>query len=884
MTEKELPKGYEPKEIEEKWINFWEQEKTFTPEVNQVKRPYSIVIPPPNVTGTLHMGHALNITLQDILCRFHRQIGYDVLWVPGTDHAGIATQNVVERELAKEGKTRDDLGREKFVERVWEWKEEYGNKILNQVKKLGASVDWTRLRFTMDEGLSRAVREVFVRLYEEGLIYQGDYIINWCPRCHTALADLEVEHEEIEGGLYHIRYPLKDGSGEVIVATTRPETMLGDTAVAVHPEDERYKDLIGKKVILPLVGREIPVIADEYVDREFGTGCLKVTPAHDVNDFELGRKHNLALVKVIDDWGKMTIEAGEEFAGLDRFECRKKIIKKLEEEGLLVKQEKHQHGVGHCYRCHTVIEPYVSKQWFVKVKGLAKKAREAVEKGNTKIFPYHWTKTYFEWLDNIRDWCISRQIWWGHRIPAWTCTECGKLSVSREDLLKCPSCNSEKLIQEEDVLDTWFSSALWPFSTLGWPDKTKELEVFYPTSVLVTGFDILFFWVARMMMMGLHFMQDVPFKDVYIHALVRDAKGQKMSKSKGNVIDPLIMIDKYGTDALRFTLTAFAAMGRDIKLSEERIEGYKHFINKIWNASRFALMNLDENCFECELENVKGLVHEWILHRLEEVKAKVKEAIESYNFNEAAQVLYQFIWHEFCDWYLELIKPVLYGDSKEAKLQAKTCLRQVLGEALILLHPIIPFVTQEVWTYLPGVKEKDLSKIPFPPFRPECLRPEVLEQMEFLQEVISGVRNVKAELGISLGQKVSLLGRVDDAEAKAFLENHKELIIFLARLQEIDIEENPNIPEGCAGFVAKGFEFFVPVKGLVDIEAELARLEKELNKINKELAIIDKKLANPSFLKKAPLEVVEKEKAKASEYKEKKEKIEKLYARLEEIK
>lgn len=884
MAEKELPKGYEPKEIEEKWINFWEEEKTFTPEVNQVKRPYSIVIPPPNVTGTLHMGHALNITLQDILCRFHRQIGYDVLWVPGTDHAGIATQNVVERELAKEGKTRDDLGREKFVERVWEWKEEYGNKILNQVKKLGASVDWTRLRFTMDEGLSRAVREVFVRLYEEGLIYQGDYIINWCPRCHTALADLEVEHEEIEGGLYHIRYPLKDGSGEVIVATTRPETMLGDTAVAVHPEDERYQNLIGKKVILPLVGREIPVIADEYVDREFGTGCLKVTPAHDVNDFELGRKHNLSLVKVIDDWGKMTLEAGEEFAGLDRFECRKKIIKKLEEQGFLVKQERHQHGVGHCYRCHTIIEPYVSKQWFVKVKGLAKKAREAVEKGDTKIFPYHWTKIYFEWLDNIRDWCISRQIWWGHRIPAWTCAECGKLSVSREDLTKCPSCNSENLIQEEDVLDTWFSSALWPFSTLGWPDKTKELEVFYPTSVLVTGFDILFFWVARMMMMGLHFMEDVPFKDVYIHALVRDAKGQKMSKSKGNVIDPLIMIDKYGTDALRFTLTAFAAMGRDIKLSEERIEGYKHFINKIWNASRFALMNLDENCFECELENVKGLVHEWILHRLEEVKAKVKEAIESYNFNEAAQVMYQFVWHEFCDWYLELIKPVLYGDNKEEKLQAKTCLRQVLGETLILLHPIIPFVTQEVWTYLPGVKEKDLSKIPFPPFRPECLHAEVLEQMEFLQEVISGVRNVKAELGISLGQRVSLLGRVDEAEARSFLEKHKELITFLARLQDMEIKENPDIPEGCAGFVAKGFEFFVPVKGLVDIEAELARLEKELNKINKELSIIEKKLANPSFLKKAPVEVVEKEKAKAGEYKEKKEKIEKLYARLEKIK
>ncbi|HCO12505.1 MAG TPA: valine--tRNA ligase, partial [Desulfonauticus sp.] len=465
MAVKELAKGYEPKDIEDKWISYWEENKTFTPEVEKVKRPYSIVIPPPNVTGTLHMGHALNITLQDILCRFHRQLGYDVLWVPGTDHAGIATQNVVERQLAQEGKTRDDLGREKFVERVWQWKEEYGNKILNQVKKLGASVDWTRLRFTMDEGLSRAVREVFVRLYEEGLIYQGDYIINWCPRCHTALADLEVEHEDIDGGLYHLRYPLEDGSGEVVVATTRPETMLGDTAVAVHPEDERYKHLIGKKVILPLVGRKIPIIADEYVDREFGTGCLKVTPAHDVNDFELGRKHNLPLVNVIDDWGKMTSEAGE-FAGLDRFECRKKILERLAEQGYLLEQEKHRHSVGHCYRCHTVIEPYVSKQWFVKVKDLAKRAREAVAQGETKIFPEHWTKTYFEWLDNIRDWCISRQIWWGHRIPAWTCEECGELSVSREDLTQCPGCGSANLKQEEDVLDTWFSSALWPFSTL----------------------------------------------------------------------------------------------------------------------------------------------------------------------------------------------------------------------------------------------------------------------------------------------------------------------------------------------------------------------------------------------------------------------------------
>ncbi|SDN69047.1 valyl-tRNA synthetase [Desulfonauticus submarinus] len=882
MPDRELPKGYEPKQVEDKWISFWEEERTFSPKVEEVKKPYSIVIPPPNVTGTLHMGHALNITLQDILCRFHRQIGYDVLWVPGTDHAGIATQNVVEKALAKEGKTRQDLGRDKFIDRVWEWKEEYGGKILNQVRKLGASVDWTRLRFTMDEGLSKAVREVFVQLYEEGLIYKGDYIINWCPRCHTALADLEVEYSDVDGGLYYLRYPLKDDSGEVIIATTRPETMLGDTAVAVNPKDERYSHLIGKKVVLPLVNREIPIIGDAYVDMEFGTGCLKVTPAHDVNDFELGRKHKLESVKVIDDWGKMTEDAGE-FAGLDRFECRKKIVDVLKQKGFLVKQEPYKHSVGHCYRCNTVIEPYVSKQWFVKVGPLAKRARDAVAEGKTKIYPEQWTKTYFEWLDNIRDWCISRQIWWGHRIPAWTCEECGKLSVSRQDLTSCPNCGSEKIWQEEDVLDTWFSSALWPFSTLGWPEKTKELEIFYPTSALVTGFDILFFWVARMMMMGLHFMKDVPFKDVYIHALVRDAKGQKMSKSKGNVIDPLVIIEKYGTDALRFTLTAFAAMGRDIKLSEERIEGYRHFINKIWNAARFALMNLEDNC-DYDLEMVVGLPHEWILHRLEEVKQKVKDSILSYNFNEAAQSLYQFVWHEFCDWYLELIKPALYGEQKEKKNIAQTCLRQVLGEILILLHPIIPFVTQEIWTYLPGVKQKNLAKLGFPPFRPEFVKPEVQTQMEFLQGVISGVRNIKAELGISLGTKLSLWGRVKEKNDLDFLLSHQQYIETLARLNDVHLDTDLKEPEGAAVFVVKGYEFFVPVKDVVDIEAELKRLAKELNKIQKDLNIVEKKLSNDSFLNKAPKAVVEKEKAKKAELEDKKVKLEFLYDKLKRLK
>jgi valyl-tRNA synthetase len=886
MGAQELSKGYDPRGVEEKWLKFWEEKKSFSPDANKVKKPYSIVIPPPNVTGTLHMGHALNLTLQDILCRFHRQLGYDVLWVPGTDHAGIATQNVVEKALAKEGKTRQMLGREKFIKRVWEWKEEYGNKILNQIRRIGASVDWSRLRFTMDQGLSRAVREVFVRLYEEGLIYQGDYIINWCPRCHTALADLEVEHEEVLGALYYIKYPLAGGTdakGEVIVATTRPETMLGDTAVAVHPEDEKYSHLVGQEVILPLVQRKIPIIADSYVDREFGTGCLKVTPAHDMNDFELGKKHQLDLIQVIDDEGRMNEQAGPEFAGLDRFECREKVVQLLEEQGFLVKKEDLRHSVGHCYRCHTVIEPYVSKQWFVKVEPLAKKARDAVADGKTKIFPEHWTKTYFEWLDNIKDWCISRQIWWGHRIPAWTCESCGHLIVAREDPPECPKCKSVHLSQEEDVLDTWFSSALWPFSTLGWPEKTHELEKFYPTSVLVTGFDILFFWVARMMMMGLHFMKDVPFRHVYIHALVRDAQGQKMSKSKGNVIDPLLMMDKFGTDAFRFTLTAFAAMGRDIKMSEERIEGYRHFINKIWNAARFALMHLAEETEEEKVEfepaRLSGLAHQWILHRLEEVKSEVRKALLAYQFNDAAGTLYQFVWHEFCDWYLEMIKPELYGEDEAVKAGARACLKQVLMEILILLHPIIPFVTQEVWSYIPGEKNLNLAQESYPETRAECLQPDIVEKMQFLQDVVVSVRNIRSELGIAPAQRLKLYLRAD-GDDRDFLLTQKNLIMHLARLEVLEIEPDLTPPSGSASNVVKGYELYVPVKDLVDIESELARLDKELKKINKELEIVSRKLANEGFVNKAPAHVVDKEKLKLKEFEDKKIKLEKLRERL----
>ncbi|MFV0422262.1 valine--tRNA ligase, partial [Oleidesulfovibrio sp.] len=680
MAENALPKGYEPQDIENRWRTHWEENKTFTPDMDAEGDPYSIVIPPPNVTGALHMGHALNLTLQDILCRYHRQKGRKVLWVPGTDHAGIATQNVVERQLAKEGKGRHDLGREKFIERVWEWREEYGNRILGQIRKMGASVDWTRERFTMDEGLSRAVRQVFVKLYEDGLIYKGDYIINWCPRCHTALADDEVDHSAEKGALHYINYPLEDGSGHLTIATTRPETMLADTAIAVHPEDERFAHLIGKHAILPLVGRKLIIIGDKYVDREFGTGCLKVTPAHDHNDWELGRKHNLEVLNILTEDGLLSEDAGPDFAGLDCPAARKKILVMLEEKGFLDRIEPHDHNVGHCYRCKTVVEPYVSTQWFVAMTKLAPRARAAVP-AQTQIFPETWEKTYYNWLDNIRDWCISRQIWWGHRIPAWTCEECGELIVAMDAPTSC-KCGCTKLSQDEDVLDTWFSSALWPFSTMGWPDNTEELKQFYPTSVLVTGFDILFFWVARMMMMGLQFMDEIPFHHVYIHALVRDEHGKKMSKSTGNVIDPVEMIDKYGTDSLRFTLTAFAAMGRDVKLSEARIEGYRHFINKIWNAARFALMNLpEEKPAACDLDKVEGLHHRWILHRLEEVKQAIDSSLTSYRFNEAAQTLYKFFWNELCDWYLELSKPDMQAGG-ERREQAQFVLWTALKEVL----------------------------------------------------------------------------------------------------------------------------------------------------------------------------------------------------------
>lgn len=864
MNRELLPKAYDFKEVEPKWYEFWLKKDFFHANVNSPKPSFSIVIPPPNVTGQLHMGHALNNTLQDILCRYKRLQGYEVLWVPGTDHAGIATQNVVERELAAEGKTRYDLGREAFVERVWQWKEKYGNIIINQLKRLGASCDWKRQRFTMDEGLSKAVRLVFVRLYREGLIYRGERMINWCPRCATALANIEVEAEEKDGAFYYIKYPLEDGSGHITVATTRPETMLGDTAVAVHPEDDRYQNLVGKKVILPLVGRPIPIIADEYVDKDFGTGALKVTPAHDFNDFELGQKHGLDFVQVIDASGKMTAQAGSKYEGLDRYECRKAVVEDLQARGLLERIEPYRHRVGHCYRCKNVVEPMMSLQWFVRTKPLAEKAIEAVRKGKTRIIPSKWEKDYFNWLENIEDWCISRQIWWGHRIPAWYCDSCGEIIVSEEDPTNCAHCGSSKIYQDPDVLDTWFSSALWPFTTLGWPEKTKELERFYPTSVLVTGFDILFFWVARMMMMGIHFMGDVPFYDVYVHALVRDAHGQKMSKSRGNVIDPLVMIEKYGTDAFRFTLTAFAVQGRDIKLSEERIEGYRHFVNKIWNASRLLLMNLDDFDPSVEIPSKSDrLFHRWILSRLHDVIVDVRNAMDEYRFNDYAQTLYQFFWHEYCDWYLEMIKPELYGTDKKNRTIAQAIASFVLKQVLIMLHPIMPFVTEELWHKLPNAKGS-IMEASFPAEDSQWKDADAEKEMRFFQELVTAIRNIRGEMNIAPGIEVEVVCRYQEEKEKEIAEAYEYLVKELARVKKLTIYPMVSSlkPKFAASAVAGSCEVSVILKDLLDFDAEIRRIEKEIGKLESELTIIQKKLHNEDFLKKAPEEIVEKEKDK----------------------
>ena len=880
MSQGALPKGYEFTEVEAHWYRYWEERNFFRADETSRKPPYSIVIPPPNVTGQLHMGHALNNTLQDILCRYKRLKGFEVLWVPGTDHAGIATQNVVERKLGAEGLTRHSIGREAFVQRVWEWRANYGGIIINQLKRLGASCDWSRERFTMDEGLSQAVRQVFVSLYNKGLIYRGKRMINWCPRCMTALANIEVEGEELGGSLYYIRYPLVSGKGSLVVATTRPETMLGDTAVAVNPEDHRYKALIGQKVVLPIVGRNIPVIADSYVEREFGTGALKVTPAHDFNDFELSVKHGLDLVQVIDDRGTMTEQTGR-YSGMDRFACRRLILKDLEEAGHLVKIEAYTHRVGHCYRCHNVVEPMLSLQWFVATKPLAEAAVKAVKHGKTKIVPPKWEKDYFNWLENLEDWCISRQIWWGHRIPAWYCQNCGDVIVSMEAPLECPNCPGAPVEQDPDVLDTWFSSGLWPFSTMGWPQNTLELEKFYPTSVLVTAFDILFFWVARMMMMGLEFMREVPFREVYVHALVRDAEGHKMSKSRGNVIDPLLMMDKYGTDALRFALTAFAVQGRDVKLSEERVEGYKHFVNKIWNAARLVLMNLEEFKGPVEIpEKPPALANRWILSRLQRVAAEASESLDSYYFNQYAQVLYQFLWHEYCDWYLEIVKPDFYGEDAEAGAQARSVAATVLEKVLVLLHPVMPFITEEIWHKLPHTSGESIMKEAFPEAQAHRIDPEAEAQMETLMAVIVAIRNIRGEMNVSPALKVEVVCLCEQGSELDLLIEHERTIAGLAKVSRLAAARagEMNKPRYAAGALVGNMEVFVVLKDILDFESESNRLQKELSKLEKEFGLTHRKLSNDDFLQKAPAEVIEKEREKNARLAEK---MEKLNRRLE---
>jgi len=878
MASKVLDKSYDPHQVEEKWYHYWEERGYFRADENSEQKAYSIVIPPPNVTGVLHIGHALNNTLQDILIRFKRMEGYNVLWMPGTDHAGIATQNVVEKQLLEEGLDRHTLGREKFIDRVWKWKEQSGGTIIGQLKKLGASCDWSRERFTMDEGLSEAVKEVFIRLYQEGLIYRSHYIINWCPRCQTALSDLEVEHQEALGKLYHLKYPFKETNRFVVVATTRPETMLGDTAVAVNPEDKRYQAVIGKKVILPVVNREIPVIADPYVDIEFGTGCLKITPAHDFNDFEIGLKHGLEQIKVIDEAGRMNENAGP-YQGKDRFECREEIVEDFGRDGILIKIEDYRHVVGHCYRCKTIVEPNLSLQWFVKTKPLAKTAIEAVRDDRTRIIPEVWEKTYFEWMENIRDWCISRQIWWGHRIPAWYCGQCGEVIVSKETPASCPKCGSDRLNPEIDVLDTWFSSALWPFSTMGWPKETKELKRFYPTSVLVTGFDILFFWVARMMMMGLKFMGDVPFRDVYIHGLVRDERGEKYSKTRGNVVDPLDLIDRFGADALRFTLAALTMPGSDLKLSESRTEGYRHFANKIWNASRFSLMNLEKFNVDEMTQEVPpkefSLPDRWIRGRLNQVIREVRKSLEDYKFNEASHVLYQFIWHEFCDWYLELTKLYLYkeGGKKRQNLTQRTLL-EVLDAILRLLHPFMPFITEEIWQQLPQRKENEsvmIAEFPKPDKRYDD--EEVADEMALVIEVINALRNIRGEMNLPPGEQIVALFRTKREDVEKRLRENQSFIQSLALVNQFKFGQDLEKPLYSAFVVVRDIEIFVPMDRS-RMEEEAKRLQKEILKIEKESAFVMKKLSNEQFLSKAPREVVEEVKAKASEFRSQREKLE----------
>ncbi|SHE35318.1 valyl-tRNA synthetase [Caldanaerobius fijiensis DSM 17918] len=859
---KELPKTYDPSDFEARLYKNWLDKGYFVAHIDEKKEPFTIVMPPPNITGYLHMGHAIDNTLQDIIVRWKRMQGYNVLWLPGTDHASIATEVKIVEQLREEGLSKYDLGREKFLERAWKWKEKYGGRILEQLKRLGSSCDWTRVRFTMDERCSRAVREVFYRLYKKGLIYRGDRIINWCPDCNTALSDAEVEYEEEKGHLWHIRYPFKDGSGYVTVATTRPETMLGDTAVAVHPDDERYKGLIGKVLILPIVGREIPLISDEYVEKEFGTGAVKITPAHDPNDFEVGLRHGLEAIKVIDDNGRMTEITGQ-FAGMDRYEARKKIIEILEHEGYLVKVEDHVHNVGHCYRCHTVVEPLVSKQWFVSMKPLAEPALEVVKNGQVKFVPERFSKIYINWLENIKDWCISRQLWWGHRIPAWYCDVCGHTTVSIDDPKACENCGSQDIHQDEDVLDTWFSSALWPFSTLGWPENTDDLRYFYPTNVLVTGYDIIFFWVARMIFMGLEFMGKPPFEYVFIHGLVRDEQGRKMSKSLGNGIDPIDVIDKYGADTLRFTLATNNSPGNDMRFSYERVEASRNFANKLWNASRFVLLNIGERSVNIPDLNKVSIIDRWILHRYNQLVLEVTENLEKFELGIAAQKLYSFIWDEYCDWYIELSK-VNIGYNDERAEVTKDVLRYVLDNTLRLLHPFMPFITEEIWLTIPHEGET-IMKSSWPVYDDKLVFEKDADAVGILMNVIREIRNIKAQVNVSPAKKVNVVIDADE-EVSILLNKCKDYIVKLANVSDIIFSNKA--PEKAMTAVFEGGNIYIPLEDLVDVAQELERLNKELAGVEKEIARSEKLLSNQGFLSKAPKNVIEAEKEKYEKYKE----------------
>ncbi len=873
-SKRELAKQYNPAEVEDRIYGMWTDGKYFSAAPDESKEPFTVVIPPPNVTGQLHMGHALDETLQDILVRYKRMAGYNALWIPGTDHAGIATQIKVEEALRKEeGLTRYDLGREKFLERVWDWKNQFGSRIINQIKKLGCSWDWDRERFTMDEGCSNAVKEVFVKLYEKGLIYQGNRIINWCPHCITALSDAEVEYEEQEGFFWHINYPVKDSDEVVEIATTRPETLLGDTAVAVHPDDERYAHLVGKTLILPLVGREIPVVADDYVDKDFGTGCVKITPAHDPNDFEVGLRHNLEQIKVLNDDATINSYGGK-YEGMDRYEARKAMVEDLEKAGLLVKVKPHSHNVGQCYRCGTTVEPITSKQWFVKMEPLSKKAIEVVKDGTIKFVPDRFSKTYLNWMENVHDWCISRQLWWGHRIPAYYC-DCGETVVSKDEVTVCPKCGGT-LKQDPDVLDTWFSSALWPFSTLGWPEKTDDLKYFYPTSVLVTGYDIIFFWVARMIFSAMEHMEEEPFKYVFIHGIVRDSLGRKMSKSLGNGIDPLEVIAEYGADALRFTLATGNSPGNDMRYYKERVEASRNFANKIWNASRFLLMNLDID--RVELPDVSELRCEdkWIISSFNTLAKEVTENLEKFELGVAVSKLYDFIWDNYCDWYIELVKPRLY-EAEGADKVAQKVLSYVLVNTLKLLHPFMPFITEEIFGYLP-TGEESIMISSWPKYDEKLSFPEDEKRMQIVMDAIRGIRNLRTQMNVVPSKKAQVIIVTD---RKELFEGCEIFFEKLAGASETLIKEDKkDIADNAVNTVVEGAEIYIPLDELVDKEKELQRLSAEKAKLESEIKRVESKLSNESFVSKAPQKVVDEEKAKGEKYREMLAKVEESIEKL----